>query len=92
MQDGLESERTFQAASITTLQKDIGPFDDQSSSIIGIFNGGILHLRSVKVGHQRCNILRGSQPRVNVFTRVEKASSSNGDVLDIMTIEGEFKL
>ena len=91
VQNGLKGEGTFRVDAITSLQKDIGPFNDQSSSIIGIFYCGILHLRHVKVGHQRCNVLRGSQPRVNIFTRVQKASSGNGDVLDIMTVEGKLE-
>jgi len=49
-------------------------------------------LRRVEVRHQRRYVLRRSQPRVDVVSRVEEAARRDGDVVDGVAVEREFEV
>ena len=58
-------------------------------TIVNVSNLGVLVLARVKVGHQWRDVLRGRQPRVDVGPGVEEASGGDGDVGDVVAVEGE---
>ena len=48
-------------------------------------------LAGVEVGHERRDVLRGREPGVDVLARVEEAAGGDGDVADLVAIEGEVE-
>ena len=58
-------------------------------TVICVSDLGRLVHGSVKVGHQRGDVLRGREPGVHVLAGVEEPARGDGDVLHVVTVEGE---
>ena len=58
-------------------------------TIVNVSDLGVLVLARFEVGHQRRDVLRRRQPRVHVSPRVEETAGGDGDVGDLVTVEGE---
>lgn len=61
-------------------------------TIIGVSDFTIFRKCGVEIGHQRGDVLSGRKPTVDVFTGVQKSSSSYGYVPHFMTVERKVEL
>lgn len=60
-------------------------------TIFTIFNIRVVGNTSIKISHKRCDILCGSQPRMNIVAGIQKAPSCDRDVPDWMPVERKIE-
>lgn len=58
-------------------------------TIVNVSDLGVLVLARVEVGHERRDVLRRREPRVHVGPSVEEPAGGDGDVGDLVAVEGE---
>ena len=76
---------------VPALQGHVAPLDDERGPVVGVPDLCALVLTRVEVRHERRDILRRGEPRVHVLPRVEEPPGGDGDVLHLVSVEGEGK-
>ena len=80
------------AARLLILQLHVPPLDNEVSVIVDVLDAGVVADGRVKVGHERRDVLRRRQPRVDRLSQVQEAAGRDRHIADRVTVEREREL
>lgn len=75
------------AGVVVVLQMDVFPQHGEGGAVVLEAHIRVRLQAGVEVGHQRCNVLGGGQPRVHVLAGVQEAAGGNGDIAHRVAVE-----
>lgn len=82
---GLEGELPGR---LIVFQRDTAPLNDHLLPVIAEHDCRVGR-SGLEVAHQGSNVLHGGEPRVSVIAHVAETASRNGDLAEVVAVEGE---